>query len=211
MEFFVDDRRVDDLTTGGESVADALRHVQTAYCPSRHVVIGLRCDGRDINSEGMSETLRKPASSFQRVEVFTGTKAQLVADAMEQASASLTDSEKACRQAADLFTAGNTVDGATALGECLRVWQQVHEAVGKSIEILEIDVKERTIGDAPVDEVISRPKQTLTQIKEALEVRDHVLLADTLQYELQEVTSMWHDIIAWLRQEAFDALEDREA
>lgn len=51
---------------------------------------------------------------------------------------------------------------------------------------------------------LSRPKDVLLQIKNALLAQDHVLLADILQYEFTDVTEMWHSLIARLNQEAAD-------
>lgn len=97
---------------------------------------------------------------------------------------------------------GKTVEAAETLGECLRVWQQIHEAVGKSIEMLQLDPEQATVNEQPLFELISKPKEILLQVKEALQDRDHVLLADLLQYEFPEVTSRWHAVVAKLQQEA---------
>jgi hypothetical protein len=59
--------------------------------------------------------------------------------------------------------------------------------------------------------MIGKPKNVLLQIKSALQARDHVLLADILQYEFSEVTKSWHDLIAGLRREAENLIMSSEA
>lgn len=206
MEVYVDDVPIDTVFEGAATLEDALAHVQSHSCPADHLVIGLRCDGQDVPGNAMADTLRRPASSCELLEVFTGTKATLVTDAMAQASACLTETQEACQRVAGLLTEGKTVEAAEALGECLRVWQQIHEAVAKSIQMLQLDASKTTVNDEPLLAAITKPKEILLQVKEALQVRDHVLLADILQYEFPEVTAQWHAIIAKLRQEA-EALE----
>ena len=202
MEVFVNDNRVDSAFGGGDTLEDALRQVQSNLCAPGHMVIGLRCDGQEVTSDAMAATLRQPASSFERLDVFTDTKEALVSDAMAQASASLTETEAECQRVAKLFTEGKTVEAAETLAVCLRIWQQIHEAVARSIEMLQLDPEQTRIGDEPLTELNGKPKEVLLQVKEALQARDHVLLADILQYEFQEVTSRWHAIANRLREEA---------
>jgi len=202
VEVFVDDNQVEQAFVGSGTIEDALCQVQAHLSKPDCVVIGVRCDGRDVPADAMADTLRKPTSSVERLEVFTGTRGTLVIDAMAQASSCLTETEEACRRSAELFMEGKTVEAAETLGECLRVWQQIHEAVGKSIEMLQLDPEQATVNEQPLFELISKPKEILLQVKEALQDRDHVLLADLLQYEFPEVTSRWHAVVAKLQQEA---------
>ncbi len=208
MEVLVDGNPVNEAFIGNSTLKDALLHVQSDLCAPAHVVISVRCDGQDISGDAMAATLEQPASSFSQIEVFTGTKETLVTDAMTQASASLLETEPACKRIAELLNEGRTVEAVEALGECLRIWQQIHEAVGKSLQMLELDADKAMIADEPLLEVIGKPKETLLQVKQALESQDHVLLADVLQYEFGEVTEKWRALIAWIRQEAEDRLAD---
>ncbi len=203
MDVFFDDKLVenafvDDATT----VEEALRHVREKLCALDRLVIGLRCDGQEVAPDMMTRTLQEPAASFERLEVVTGTREELVTDAMAQASDCLAETGGACRQIADLLTEGNTTEAVKTLGECLRVWQQIHEAVGKSIEMLQIDAEHTMLGDEPLIQLIMKPKQVLLQVRDALKVQDYVLLADILQYEFSSVTDCWHKLIGKLRQEA---------
>jgi hypothetical protein len=208
VEVFVDDKKVAEAFPGGGAVEDALHHVQATLCAPGQVVVGLRCDGEVISNGAMGAILRKPASSFERLEVFTGDRKALVIDAMGQASACLTETAGECRHVADLLTEGRIAEGAEVLGECLRIWQQIHEGVARSIEMLQLDPAGMAINGEPMVDVISRPKEALLQVRDALRAQDYVLLADLLQYEFQEVTDRWHSILTKIRREAED-LADR--
>lgn len=202
VEVYVDDHLVDEAPMAAGTVADAIHHVQTQLCSPDQLVVGLRCNGGDVSSDQMAETLPKPVSEFARLDVLTGTRFSLVADAMAQAAACLSDTEAAVQRVAELLSEGNAVEGIDTLGECLRVWQQIHDAVGKSIEMLQIDPDQVEVGEATLMEVIGRPKGVLVQVRDALQSRDHVLLADILKYEFMAVTSEWHSVITRLRREA---------
>ena len=121
---------------------------------------------------------------------------------MSRASTSLQETESACEGVVEQLSAGQTSEAVQTLGQCLKTWQQVHDAVGKSIQILQLDAERTTINGRPMLDVISQPKQPLLQIKQALLAQDYVLLADILQYELSDVTDHWFGLIARLREEA---------
>ena len=91
-----------------------------------------------------------------------------------------------------------------ALGQCMAVWQQIHDAVSKSIQMLQVDPEQMGINAERLIDVIAKPKEVLLQVKEALESQDHVLLADTLKYEFGDVAQQWHAVIGRIRQEAED-------
>lgn len=202
MELSIDDKLLDDSAVDGDTVEEALEQIQQAYCPADRLVIGLRLDGRAVGANAMAEALNRPLASLTSLEVRTGTRSELVTDAMTQAAACLQETESSCQEAAGLLTEGRAPEAAAMLGDCFRVWQQVHDAVSKSIEMLLIDPQRMTVDGVPLPEMIARPTQILIQIREALQVRDHVLLADILQYEFQEVTQGWQMLIAELRREA---------
>jgi len=207
VQLYVDDRRVDDESVSTGTIEDILRLVQAKLCAPGRMVIGVRVDGDPVPGEAMPATLRQLAPSVDRLEVFTSTKERLVSDALAQASASLTETGTSAGFIADLLIEGKTCEATEDLGACLRVWQQVHEAVGKSIELLELDLDHTTIADEPLAVVIGRPKEVLVQIRDALVARDLVLLADILKYEFADVTETWQAVIARIRQAAEDLQE----
>lgn len=196
MKLFVDNQAVEDgFVVDTTTVEETLQHVQANLCDDDHLVVGIQCDGREVPAERMPDKLRERAQSFERLDIFTDTKTGLVSEAMSQASACLGETEQACKQAADLLTEGRTVEAAETLGECLRAWQQIHDAVAKSITMLAVDPEAFTVEDKPLVEAIGRPRDALLQVRDALLARDYVCLADLLQYEFGAVTSCWRSIV----------------
>jgi len=208
MDVYVNDNKVDGgLDTSG-AVRDVVMQVQDHHCGQGQVVMAIRCDGAEIGAGAMAEMLARPAGDVGRLDVHTSTKPALVHDAMTHASVTLQDTESACQRVAELINEGESQQGIELLGQCLHVWQQVHEAVAKSIAMLDLDADAMTIRDEPLADIIGMPKDSLLQIKQALTAQDHVLLADILQYEFSEVTDRWHSVIAMLRHEAEERLEE---
>lgn len=204
LDLFVDDKKIDDDRVFGGTLAEALRDVQAHCCGPPRIVVGFRCDGSEVTAAAMAATLSRPAGSFELLEVFTSTRENLVADAMNQASASLEEAEGITQNVAELLMEGKASEGLAPLGECMRMWQQIHDAVVKSLELLRLNSEQLTVRDGPLLTALERPKEVLLQIKGALQTQDHVLLADILQYEFADVTDLWHTMIARIRQEADD-------
>jgi hypothetical protein len=200
MIIFMDDQPVhaDEVDTMG-TLNEAVRGLQSDVCPADRLIVRIRCDGHDISGDQMKDMLEKPIGSFDNVELFTSTKGRLVADAMNHAAISLDETNEASHHAGELLSEGNAVEGIQRLGECLHVWQQIHDAIAKSIALLEIDAEEVHVQDEPLSRVLGKPRDVLMQVKQALEVRDLVLLADVLLYDFEEVTDQWRRIINCIR------------
>lgn len=211
MELYIDETKVDiDLPTS-EPLENVLRHSQAKLYEAGRLVVGLRCDGNEIPADEMEDTLKRQASSFERLDVLTSTKYELVADAMDQAAVSLTQTEESCQRIADGLSEGKTSESMRALGDCLSVWRQIHEAIGKSMAMLEIDPRTALVGGEPLVEVVNKPMIVLSRVKEALQSQDHVLLADTLKYEFSEVAQQWQDVIASIQGRAQSIVQSGDA
>jgi len=202
MELYIDDSPVviDDIAR--QTLESVLRHAQERFCTPDRMVVGIRHEGEEIPAGELAGTLQKPASTFSRLDVVTNTKDELVADAMDQASVALTQTEEACRRIADGLAEGKVAESMQALGNCLSVWQQIHEAITKSTQMLDMDSETTLINGEPIGEFANKPMGVLLRVKEALQTQDHVLLADTLKYEFCEVADLWRDVIARIEAEA---------
>jgi len=202
VEVLLDGKEVSKSIAQDSTLKDALHYMQSNLCPRDHLVIKVRCNGEDIPGEKMEASLSKPISTLEKVEVVTSTREHLITDAMTQASISLEDTESACKKIAEQLTEGKNTEAIESLGECLRIWQHIHEAVGKSLMMLDVDPATMMIQDESIDVVIAKPTEVLMQIKQALMAQDYVLLSDILEYEFTSVTDQWHSIIARIRQQA---------
>jgi len=202
VEFFIDDVAVNSQVIDAGTVEQALQTVQSDLTPPDKLIVAFKCDGKEVLGETMAETLSTPVASLRRLEVFTSTKEALVIEAMNQATASLDDAEAECHRIAGLLTEGRTTDGIGALGQCLTVWQQIHDAVSKSVCMLEVDLDAALAEGDRLADLIAKPRDVLVQIKQALQAKDHVLLADILEYEFQDVTQQWHAVVDVVRQHA---------
>ncbi|MCH7814707.1 MAG: hypothetical protein IID40_11880, partial [Planctomycetes bacterium] len=136
MDVYLDDRPKTlpegDSGTLGELVEDARREVAA----DDRVIVGIVCDGIDVNSGDLEAALAEPADRYDRIDLQSGSVETLVHDALSQARQVLADTESLRQQVIDDLTCGQTEQARTVLGECLRNWSQVHEAITQSIACL---------------------------------------------------------------------------
>jgi hypothetical protein len=204
VELFVNDARVEDFRCEAATLGDAIRQVQDACCPAGHIVVAFRCDGLEIPAHEMDAQLQRPAAEFKRLEVLTGTQSQLVRDAMTQAHEALDATAEELGSIADQITAGQIVEGVESLARSLNVWQQVHEAIAKSIQMLRLDPEGMEVEGESLVHAIRRPKDMLLQIKDALVAKDYVLLSDVLHYEFEQTIGTWRAIIGEIQRLAIE-------
>lgn len=201
MELYIDDNQVAIEDMARQTLESVLRHAQENLCPPGRMVVGIRHEGKEIPAAELAGTLQEQASTFSRLDLITSTRDVVVVDAMDQASVALTQTEEACRRVADGLAEGKVAESMQALGDCLSVWQQIHEAITKSTQMMELDCETTLVNGEPLVEYANKPMGVLLRVKEALQAQDHVLLADTLKYEFSEVADQWRDVIARIQAE----------
>jgi len=202
MELYLDDTPVTQAVSATGTLEETLRHVQQRLCRDGRLVVGLRCDGVPVPAGQMATTLREPTARFRRLDIATSTRGALVSEAMGQADGALEKTSADCGRIAEMLIAGRTAEAVESLRECLGLWQQIHETLGRSLEMLELDPQNLTIQNLPFLELIARPKVVLLQVKQALLAQDYVLLADLLRYEFEDVMTGWQSTIRRFQQEA---------
>lgn len=195
---YVDNQLIDGRNLVHGTVEEAVRHAQAHHCPPDRLVISLKCDGQDVSPAQMDQTLRRRAGDVQRLEIVTGSRRALVLDVLTQAFASLEETVATSQNAGELIVQGAIAEGIEALGECTRAWQQIHQAIFQTIGLLGPTARQLTIDDRDLDDLLEEPRDALLQVKKALLAKDHVLLADVLQYEFNDALNIWRAVLARL-------------
>ena len=199
---YIDDHLIDGRELANGTIEDAVRHAQANHCSADRLVVSLKCDGQDVSPAQMDLTLRRRAGEVQRLEILTGSRRDLVTEALALASASLEQTVAACQKAGELVVQGNMAEGIEELGQCTSAWQQIHQAIFQSINLLGPAARNLTIGDRTLDDLLEDPRDALLQVKKALVAQDHVLLADVLQYEFTDALEIWRTLLHKLNEMA---------
>ncbi|MBN1488797.1 MAG: hypothetical protein JXA69_02675 [Phycisphaerae bacterium] len=198
MELYLDDQpvTVDDAETQTlQEVAEELRDQLTGQ---GRLLTTIRCDGREVIPAELEATLARQAGMYGSVEFqSTGTQ-ELVRGALTEAAAMLAGTNEVRNKAADLLNEGQMGAAMEALSQCFQAWGQVHEAVIKSSQLMNIDLNEAQADGLNVVTWLMLLAEKLRDLKAALEADDQVSVADILRYEFDEVSEQWKRVFEHL-------------
>lgn len=184
-----------DDASESPTVSEALETVKARLHGSGRMVLGLRCNDEEILVNDLDAVLNRHADEFDTVEFISGDPAAAVIDALRQTRTALGETFVGVRQAADALARGRVAESMEHLVGCLSVWSQVQDAVLRGGALVNLDFQRVTVEDRPMIHWLSDLTRVLRDLKGALESRDHVLLGDILQYELDETLRGWEQML----------------
>jgi len=204
MQARLDGQQLELSVADGEKLEALLAEANQVVAEQGRAVVSIQCDGQEVGAEALTAALSKPLNEFQRVEL-TSAPAKEVAEAvLNQAGALVAETERNHSDIVELLNEGNTVRGMELLGGSFRLWQQAHDAVTQAVRLGRIQLDQVEVEGVSSVEIINGLKDKLGQIKDALEARDYVMLADILQYELGQTVQSWIALINRLRGQLAD-------
>lgn len=176
---------------GNSTVHAALEAAKHQLTSTELLIFGVKCDDQEVSPEDLEKILGMPAARFARVEFISGHPGEVVLSALRQTRMSLADSFTGVKQASECLSKGRVAEAFGALVRCLSVWGQAHEAVVQGMALCGIDAERLIISGRPLLDWLQGLAEQLRGLKGAIESRDHVLLGDILQYELDETLQGW--------------------
>lgn len=202
MDAFLDDTPYNvegsaDITVG-EVLDQVLHHVRS----QGRVVTSIRCDGIEIDSTMLDETLAKPASDYARIDFVSGTAGDLAIEALARVQAMLIELRPNREQAVEKLNQGQTQEAMEILSPYFDAWRQCHEAVLQSAKLLNLDLTSITVDGVPLAQMFADFAEQLKQLKEAFEANDHVTVSDIMSYEAEKTTERWIELIDTVKAQA---------
>lgn len=198
MDIYLDDKPVAVADGEALTVQELVCELRPQLADGRRMLTTIRCDGKAVESNELEAALGEVAGHYGRIEFQTSDRGELVLAALKGAAELFEESDVSRRQAADLLNEGQAGKAMAVLGECFRAWSQAHESVVQSSQLLKLDLLDMRARDVVVGEWLGLLRDKLRELKEALEVSDHVLVADILRYEFDDISQQWKQIVAHL-------------
>lgn len=177
------------------TVGQALDAARGKLSGTNLMIFGVRCDGVDVSPEHLDQVLASPAQGFTQLEFITGHPFDVVSVALKQARMALADTFVTVKDASEALAHGRIPEAMSALVRCLNVWGQTHEAIIQGGSLCGLDFEHVVIHDRPLLDWLHDLARQLRGLKGAIESRDHVLLGDILQYELDETLCDWEAML----------------
>ncbi len=195
MEVFVDDQPHPIDVSASQTVGHVLDQILQQARAAGRAVLSIRIDGAEVDGEELERVLADKTDAYTRLDFVTGMAADLAVDALSRVQAMLMSLQPVGEQAVEKLNQGQTAEAMELLGHYFDGWRQAHQAISQSAQLLNVDLAAISVDGAPVNELFQQAVEQLGQLKDALESKDHVTVADILSYEFGETTERWIKLV----------------
>jgi hypothetical protein len=163
------------------------------------LVVHLLIDGEEPDFQ-TAGNWRGASTANHTVFVETTEPQTMARDVLEEVEHFITAADDLGRAAAGHLQAGQHNKAMEGLSACFKRWHHVQEAVLKTSQLLRMDLNRVLLEDGrPLSNFLGIFGVQLRSIRDALEMRDYVTLADVLSYELPESVETWKNAINAIR------------
>ncbi len=177
------------------SLGELIAKIKSDLTGTGAIIFGVRCDGRDIPPDDLDEVLSKQLADFRQVEMTSGDPTLIVLDALSDIRNVFAETFAKIQQASDDLATGNMAEGLSTFIECVAIWGKVHETIIQGGTLVGIDFERCVLQGRDILQWLDEIRVKLTEIKDAIEARDYVLLGDILRYELDETLQSWENML----------------
>lgn len=199
MPVHVDDRQIEPSSMPiGCSVGRALEVAKGMLAPAGRMVFEIRCDGRDYAPHEIESLLPRPVAELNSLQFVSGRPEDVVVEALAYSRDALGETFAAVRHCAELLASSQIARAMETLIGCLSIWGRTHEAIVQGGQLAALDYERLTIEGRPVIDCLGDIVRRLRAVRDAVEARDYVLLADILQYELDDMLCGWEAMLGGL-------------
>ena len=206
MDLWIDDQLADPPVDSSPTLSSLIDEVRRRIGGTGRMVVSIECDGVELGADRLDRAMTRSVESYERVVMRTCPPAELVEGALAQALSCLRQSRRQCAGIVKLIAESNPAEAMSTLAAVLGTWTQVHEGMRNSIGLLGQDVAQLSTDEVDIERTFQEVRELLIQIKEVVEARDTILLADLLQYELDPVADQWERAIRRVRDHAAELI-----
>jgi hypothetical protein len=182
----------DDL--GLKTIGQVLSHVHTR----NRLVVNLLIDGEEPDLNRMGDVRRSPLNGHT-LFIETAEPRQMALEVLEEVDEQLDEADRLKGEAVDMLQRNAAVRAMERLSGCFSTWQHAQESLTKTAQLLRIDLALLTIDGRTLQDVFGEFCGQLREVKQAMENRDFVTLADVLTYEMTATSRHWRDAIVAMR------------
>ncbi len=196
MAIVLDGRQIsDEGLTPGATVAHAADLAKAALHGSGRLILSVVCDGDEIDAQRLKDVLRSPYGQFAAIEFLSGAPHAAVRDALVQAQQIFAESFAQVREVSAALSSGDIPAAMQGLVHCVAAWSNMHEAVVQGGALVDVDFDRLVLGGRHVLDWLGDLNQRLRDMRDAIESRDHVMLGDILNYEIDETLRGWETML----------------
>ncbi|HRT42036.1 MAG TPA: hypothetical protein P5223_08255 [Phycisphaerae bacterium] len=178
----------------GCTLQDVIDQARALLDPQR-LVVGVAVDGQDYLEQQLEVQLSQPLLPDVQVDLESADRSTVAVAALRAMAEEMERAADTLAEIARQLNAGQSAEGVRRMGDFLKTWQTCRNVVLQSgalvgRNLLQVSIESGTVADCLADLV-----ERLRDLRDALEARDLVLLADLMQYEIPELCKKWKGLL----------------
>jgi hypothetical protein len=195
MHVYVDDNPFAVVGLANKTLREIAQDIRQELAPRKRMLVAIYTNGQLVCAADLEAALDSLAGRYERIDFQSAIPQTLAREVLQQARELVSEATPICQQAGEMLSSGQTARAMELLGNCFGVWSQVQESMSRSVDLLGLDLSRMQIEGKKADQLLNEFAAQLRTVKDALENRDYVQLADILQYELQDVAPRWQSLL----------------
>ncbi len=190
----LDGQRLRRDFTPGCTLQEVIDVTRTQLDDSR-LVVGVTVNGQDYQERELEAELPQPLATDAQVDLETADRLGVAVGALRGMAAELAEAATAQMEIAGQLNQGQVAEGVRRIGEFVRTWQACRNVVVQCGALVGQDLVNRGVEGGTVAEHLTELAQRLRGLRDALDARDMVLLADLTHYEMPELCTKWQKLL----------------
>jgi len=190
----LDGRRITREFTPGCTLQMLLDELRTEL-PGSRLIVSVAVDGQLCDEDELEKALPRPLEPDAQIDLESADRCAVAVAALRSVARELGDIRPRLAQLTEELQAGQIVEAVRQVGQLVQVWQRCRDVLLQSGSLRGCDLTELIFSDRPLREHLLELAAKLRGIRDALDARDMVLLADLLHYEMPPLCQLWHDLL----------------
>jgi hypothetical protein len=195
----LDAQRLDTPVEPDCTLQSLLECVRNAH--RDRLIVSVSVDGQHLGDDELQTALARPMPAAAQIDLETGNTQEVIRDALRGLAQEFKQAADRLAELSQRVTNGQSGDALRDIGDYIGLWQTAHRMLGQCSGLLGEELLDYLYDGRLVrtyfEEVVGR----LTEIRQALETRDLVLLTDLVRYELPPLCETWQTLLADLAEQ----------
>lgn len=189
----LDGQRVNTPISAGATLQGLIEQVRAAH--DNRLIVSVALNGTQLSDDNLTEQLARAVPEDVQIDLESGDAQQLVSDALHGLALQFAELGPQQPAIADRISAGEAAEGVQDVGACVGLWNTCHRVLTQCSGLLNQDLREFVHDGRPVQAWFEDVVGKLTEIRQALEAHDLVLLSDLVRYELPALCQVWEGLL----------------
>lgn len=190
----LDGRRLTHRFEAGATLGTVIDAVRGQQRDGR-LLVSVAINGQPCQGAELDERQHRQLVPGDQIDFASEQRQVVCAQALRGIATGLHEAVQAQPRIADEIQAGHVAEGVRQVGDLLRIWHAVTNALAQCTELMGRDLTRVEFNDQPVGQYLDTLVDQLRQLRDALETRDVVLLGDLLHHDLPALCQTWHDLL----------------